>query len=253
MTSADKKKKKKKKSVPALRRGLRMLESIAAAEGEIGFQEVLAGVDIPRATAARLLQALREEGYVAKADNGYRLGPKLNQLLLAGTMKQKFRLAALPLLKELMEQTGNTATAFYWDGNQTEVVAKEMHPAAVVMQPVGNRGGLNYGCPWSLYFFRSLAETGRQAFIRAAKRDRRWAAVQRQLDFASRRGFAYDDCTSLPGVRRLAAPVYAGGNVIGCLTLGGTPYTIPDAELPTFGALLRRHADRLTESLSVPT
>lgn len=64
------------------------------------------------------------------------------------------------------------------------------------------------------------------------------------LERLDERGFTY-----LPGPerRRLAAPVYCKGQIIGALCLGGNIFTMPDNDIDHYGGLLARSAEACSD------
>lgn len=67
--------------VPALERGLEILEQCARDAGTVKSPELARAMNLPRSTVFRLLNTLAAKGFVERADgNGYRLGPTVARL-----------------------------------------------------------------------------------------------------------------------------------------------------------------------------
>jgi IclR family acetate operon transcriptional repressor len=90
--------------VAAVDRAVGVLEALAAADGELGTNELARRTGVNASTVSRLLATLAANGYVAHVEESgrYRLGLRLVQLDL--------REAVRPHLEELVRKTGETAT-----------------------------------------------------------------------------------------------------------------------------------------------
>lgn len=242
-----------KSAVPALSRGLAVLERIAAQPEPVGFNALLEELGLPRATLARILQVLRDEGYVRKDGGGrYRTGPAIERLAGHEGMGERLRAAAEPVLELLVAETANTAMVFGWDGEAHTALAKKAHPASVSMREVGSISRDLEQPPWGLLCYHAMAPEARAAVSMAhprrhAKRYRRW-----QREYVAR-GWSFDDAEVLPGTRRFGALVHGpGGAVVGLLGLAGTIFTIPDERVDFCGQCLAAQARVLSRSLGAP-
>ena len=97
--------------VPALNRGLRVIELLAEENAELNLRSISEKLGIPSPSLWRILRVLRENGYVIfdPKQKTYRLGFKffyLSNILLSGL---GFRSQARDYLKRLVDQTGETA------------------------------------------------------------------------------------------------------------------------------------------------
>ena len=85
-----------------------VLESISATDAAT-IDSISEGTGIPRSTVHRILQALQAEGVVRRhAKQGYALTPKLLSLGLRGIAERSVLDAAIPVMRELNEQTKET-------------------------------------------------------------------------------------------------------------------------------------------------
>ncbi len=89
-----------------------MLEALAAADGDLGTNEVARRTGVNPSSASRLLATLTSGGLVRQVgDTGrYRLGTRLFQLGMAAVARLDLREVARPHLRALVEATGETAT-----------------------------------------------------------------------------------------------------------------------------------------------
>lgn len=73
--------------VPALERGLAILEQCARDAGNVKSPELARAMKLPRSTVFRLLNTLAAKGFVERAEgNGYRLGPTVARLGQCATL-----------------------------------------------------------------------------------------------------------------------------------------------------------------------
>ena len=89
-------------------RGLRVFLTIAD-RGEIRADELAALLDTPLSTIYRYLRTLTEFGFVERLEAGYRLGPRLHITGGATVTSEQLIRVADPILRMLVEETGETA------------------------------------------------------------------------------------------------------------------------------------------------
>jgi DNA-binding IclR family transcriptional regulator len=97
--------------VASVARALALLDELSDSEEGLGVNELARRIDVNASTASRLLATLESAGIVARDGQGpYRLGLAL--LTLADRVHERLDVGVLarPLLVELMERTGETAT-----------------------------------------------------------------------------------------------------------------------------------------------
>src|SRR5690242_2955141 len=100
------------RQLAAVERATRVLDVLAAADGELGTNAIARLCDVNASTVSRILATLVASGYVehVPASGRYRLGVRLVQLGQAVLARLDVRGLARPLLSELVERTGETAT-----------------------------------------------------------------------------------------------------------------------------------------------
>lgn len=96
--------------VAAVSRALAVMDALAVA-GELGTNELARRIGVNASTVSRLLATLAADGYVDQSRNGrYRLGIRLVQLGNTVIDHLDLRELAQPLLQDLVERVGETAT-----------------------------------------------------------------------------------------------------------------------------------------------
>jgi IclR family acetate operon transcriptional repressor len=99
------------RSVASVARALSLLDELCDSEDGLGVNELARRIDVNPSTASRLLATLESAGMVQRDGQGpYRLG--LTLVTLADRVLARLDLGRLarPVLAELMERTGETAT-----------------------------------------------------------------------------------------------------------------------------------------------
>ncbi|HEY3069308.1 MAG TPA: IclR family transcriptional regulator [Gaiellaceae bacterium] len=98
--------------VAAVDRAVGVLEALAAADGELGTNELARRTGVNASTVSRLLATLAANGYVTHVEESgrYRLGLRLVQLGNLVVAGLDLREATRPHLEELVRKTGETAT-----------------------------------------------------------------------------------------------------------------------------------------------
>ncbi len=243
----------RRQQVPALDRGLTILEMIADRPRGMTFGQIVATIGVPKVSVARLLLTLRDRGYIVKDEltGLYRPGPRM--VAIGGSMPlvDRMREMGVPLIRQLTQQTGCTTLIFYFDVAQVQSVAKCVHPTSIAMQDVGRITGNLEGGPWGwLVYFE--ADRARQTELRQQmdKPGVFTRHARKRRAFYEQHHFTYDDGPTFPGVRRMAAPLHdVEGRLIGAMALGGNTLNIPNDKVATIGAALVEQANQLSALL----
>src|SRR6478736_10460730 len=109
--------------VQSIERAFRILEVLAANGGVMGLSALAAAAGLPLPTLHRLARTLVDLGYLRQEPSRqYALGPRL--LLLAESSSTMLNSLALPHLKRLVDELGETANLAMLDGDQVAYVAQ---------------------------------------------------------------------------------------------------------------------------------
>lgn len=207
-----------KNDVPALSRALDIMELIAA-KGQLPFGEICSALEIPTASAARILKQLCHRGYLQKdSESGiYQVGEAVNKLSASQSLSEILVKAAAPVLKQLRDQTSQTAILFYWNGIAWECIAKELHENSVTMQDVGEIRVDIFQYPWGVFAFRQLEKEKRRLSLTV---DQDLPQLKKDREQYEKEGYVsyLNDFFN-----RFTVPLNdADGNLIGALALGIT-------------------------------
>jgi DNA-binding IclR family transcriptional regulator len=122
---------RKRYSVPALERGIRILQLFDRTRTEISGVDVVRELRLPRATAFRLLQSLEHLGCLRRAESGaYRVGPAVLRLGFEFVGTLDVAQVARGVVERLRDRTGCSAQLVIRDGRDVVVVLKAVGPGA---------------------------------------------------------------------------------------------------------------------------
>lgn len=172
--------------------------------GPQDLNELVALTGLPRATCHRLAGALVDLRLLMRQDTRYALGPRVAELH-AATSADRLRTVALPTLRRLRDETGESAQLYRRQGDQRLCVATA-EPAT----------GLRDTVPEGALLTMSA---GSAAQVLSA-----WTGVgfdDAILDGVRKRGWAQSVGEREPGVASVSAPVWSGQRVIAAISISG--------------------------------
>jgi DNA-binding IclR family transcriptional regulator len=243
----------------SLERGIDMLSLLASLDRPLDAPGIGTRCGIPKSSAYRILQVLRQRGLVDASPDGGGYRPGVILLRWAATLRHGLDLVqvASPVLRRLAHATGETATVTLLQGNRAVVanVTDTTAPLRVTSQ-VGRSLPLHAGASSKaiLAFLprtrwrqavgegRLLAFTGKTI----TNRQRLWRECERIRAL----GFAQSDEEVLLGARGVASPVFdERGMVCGSLAVAGPRQRLQGKHLRLAVALVKQEAQALSRSL----
>src|SRR5215831_7016502 len=112
-------------NVPALERGMEILELVAKSKNGFTFSQLTRQLDFPKSSIHCLLVTLERLGYLQRLSSGrYVAGLNLARLAAAASHGVLLRQKAGPLLGELTQRTGLTAHMAILEDNEAILIAK---------------------------------------------------------------------------------------------------------------------------------
>lgn len=236
-----------------------VLDSIANDDQDaVGLARLTKETNVPKATLYRLLCDLVGAGVVDHGPGGYSLGARLFELGNAVPRYRQLRMAAVPHLEALHQQTSETVHMAAVQ-NEHLVLVEKLHASHRVRIPT--RVGMQLPLHSTALGKVALANLPRPVLHRAISTNLRPVTqrtlcapglLQRQIDQCSSDGFAVECEETFAGVGCLAAPVLtADGALAGILSVSGDPRTRRAASLikrlhNAADAISRDLASRLT-------
>jgi DNA-binding IclR family transcriptional regulator len=236
-----------------------VLDAFLEADRDLGVTELAARLGLAKSVVHRLMTALTDAEYLAHdvGSRRYSLGPKALRLGLVAVGQMRIRERALPYLRELAAETGETATLSLLVGDH-RIYAEQIESAQLVRQsvPIGANAALYAGASGKA-MLAFLAPARLRAIVQQAALARRADgqlidadALTAEIEEIRHRGFATSQSERVLGAASAAAPVFDHhGDVVASVSVAGVTVRHGQAELHAFGRLAAHCAARLSADL----
>jgi DNA-binding IclR family transcriptional regulator len=243
--------------VAAVERAIALLDVLADGTGPRGVNELARAVGAHASTVSRLLGTLAESGLVEREPGSgrYRLGLRLAHWGNAAVAGRDLRELARPLLVELAELTGETATLSLAAGTEALTADYVASSQTVLSQARVGRASVGHATAVGkvLLAFRPDALVALPAqlepFTERTIVDR--SALERVLAKVREQGFAEATDEREPGLHAIAVPVLDGHGVLAAVLGLQGPDRFDAAARARALEPLRERAGRLGAALSV--
>jgi len=246
-------------SVQSLRRALAILKAIAAAADGATLTEVARATGLASSTVHRLLTTLQQDRFIQFNNEGgrWRIGVDAFTVGSAFLGVRDIVRTARPLLRRLMEQSGETANLAILSDDMA--VCVEQVESRQTMRSICKPGGRAVLHATSLG--KSLLAALPQAEVNRILNAKGMARFTRKtIDSPARMaahlgevrnvGYAIDDEENTPGMRCVAAAILnEHGEPIAAISVSGPAVRVGREGLTRLGALVRSTADDLTTGL----
>ncbi len=235
-----------------------LLRTVADADA-MSLTDLSHRVGMPASTAHRLLVTLQNFGYVEFNEDSQVWTIGVEAFRIGGSFARRIKVvdAGRPMLRALMEQTGETANmAIADDGDVVFVSQVETHEPIRAFHRPGTRAHMHAsGIGKALLAHlddealdKWMRQKGLFQYTENTIADPE--ALRREMAMIRTRGWAIDNEERTLGMRCVAAPVYnAFGEAIAGISVSGPTVRLPDSVLTEYGVLVRRMADDVTDSI----
>lgn len=244
-------------------RALHVLRLVAEGGGPITVKGVSERLGLAPSTTHRLLQLLRQEGFVEALGPGqYGIGPQLwrvSSLVVKGSSIVKraqstIEQAALHFNETVMfglylPSEGALSFEGRADGKQLLTYTIEMHRPTPLIWGASGKSVLAF-----------LDEDVIDAVfdredVSPAHGDAKpaIATLKEELAQIRQQGWATTSSQKLPGALGIAAPIFGPNGIVGCICLTTPQIRIDPASIQPYGATVKRYADALSNELGAPT
>lgn len=242
--------------VRSVERAFEIIEFLTQQDSPLAFADIATTLEIPSATAHRILATLESEGYLHLDKDGvYSLGGQFirlaHRVLRIRTM---FRDIARTYLHDLVNKTGETANlaildgveAAYLDQVQTNRMLRAQTFLRVPLHCSGTgKALLAYQSDSTVDdILARLVLEERTEHTLTNKDD-----LRNELKSIATKGMAIDDEEMEIGVRCIAAPVLVDGTAIASISIAGPTTRISSDRIEEFGSEVRRVAADLSEAV----
>jgi DNA-binding IclR family transcriptional regulator len=214
-------------AVPTVERTFQILETLASAVDGCGVSELSRELGLAKSSTFNILTSLEQLGYIYRADGKFHLGLKLYSLSSVVVENMDLRRVAAPILKDLVENTGETANLGIIQGNEAIYIDCLMgpHPVTVHTWP-GKRLPLHSTALGKVL----LAWLPTNEMTAVLLQDNMSAltpstittieSFTAQLDEVRAKGYSVDDEEDAIGMRCIGAPVFDhSGRVVAAISL----------------------------------
>ncbi|MBX3738866.1 MAG: IclR family transcriptional regulator [Candidatus Didemnitutus sp.] len=244
--------------IPNLRNACRILKLLGRSTDGYKVADIARELKIPVTTTLRIMSTLTLEGLARKVDTRFELGPVLIQLGNAALSGTEIRELAQPVLLKLTQVTDETAHLAIPCDDRSLIVAVQdsLHPLRAASRP-GFLAELHCSSTGKTFLsflhYERLAELF-PASVKPTKRTPRTlttlAEIRREIEATRKRGYSLDDEEFNPGVRCLAAPVYASdGKVAAAIGITAATVRFTRERIPEMGAHVLAAARELSAHL----
>lgn len=245
-------------TIQALDRALDILDLLAGTAG-LTLSEIAERSGQSPSTVHRILGTLAARAMVETdpRTQAWMIGPATFRLGSAFMRRSGIVERARPVLRALMESTGETANLGILNGDAVMFVSQaETHETIRAFFPPGTRSALHasgigkallaFGRPGAVDAL--LTGPGLPRFTERTLADA--DALKADLARIRHRGFAVDDEERTPGMRCIAAPVFdLGGDAVAGISVSGPAHRIGSGHVKTLGAAVVAAAASLSEAL----
>lgn len=246
---------------PSVRQALRILGALAS-EGPSPAGTLIRGLGVPRASAYRILGALRDEGFVSyvAASRRYALGPAAYELGFAYSRQGPLGWIGRERLSDLVDRTGQSGHLAVLYGNDVLYIAEERaagRPSLIT--DVGVRlpahltaSGLAMLALLTPQQLRALIPEGQPLPQREGRGPRRMSELRQALQRTRGDGYAQEDGLVTPGLTSLACAIPGpGGHPAAAITLTFTSHRVDQARRAELVRELQRTAQEISRDLGV--
>ena len=246
-------------TVPALERGLAILELVARSRNGLTFSQVSRRLNFPKSSIHCMLVTFERLGYLQRIESSGRFVAGLNLIRIATvashgiTLRQK----AGPLLSDLAQRTALTVHMAILENNEALLVAKvEPSGTPPVATWVGKR--IDYHCTsLGKALIAWMADDEIQRLVKERHMLRHnentictLARLKENLMHTRSIGYSVDDEEEEIGIRCVGAPVLGvSGKVEAAVSISGTVDQIRPEDLGRMGALVQEAAFEMSRRL----
>ena len=240
-------------------KGLRILELFSVGRPRWKMTEISRELGLTKSAVFRVVETLENEGYLHKdpRDKSYTLTAKL--LGLSTVVLSQFNIVeqSKGAVDELWAATHGTVVVRVLDTNQLITVAvRESSHLLRVAHNVGTVYDFNFGAIGkAILAYLPDKELGRLGKKVATKRFTpktivSESALREEFKKIRGAGYAFSDEEAIDGVRAVGAPIFdANGKPVAGISVGIPTVRFPKSNVPIFGRLVRKAADKISLSL----
>jgi DNA-binding IclR family transcriptional regulator len=244
-------------SVPALERGLRILETIASSKTGLTFSQIAKSLDVPKSSIHSLLLTFERNGYLYRSETTgkYICSMKLAHFADSASEGMLVMERAGSLLRKLADTIGFTVHMGIWERNEVTLVAKvDPFSTSRVATWVGKR--IDFHCTSlgkCLIAYQPDSEVERLVKECGLLRHNEntistLTRLKQELAKVRNLGYALDDEEEEIGIRCIGVPVIAvDGSVASAISISGNAEQIDHNTFQKLSLRLKETAQALSQ------
>ena len=245
-------------TMQALDRALAVLTHLAQSEGAT-LSDISAALDIPAPTTHRILTTLQGRGYATmnEASQTWSVGIEAYRTGASYLKRTNLLDVSRPVMRRLMEQTGETANLAVQDGTEVVFVGQveTINPIRAFFNP-GTRtamhaSGTGKAILASLDPARLRSLLGRAELTPFTDRTlSSTAALEADLDVTRDRGWSFDREERFGGMSCIGAAIRdARGEVVAGVSISGPSIRFSEGRIEAFGRLVAEAASEISRGI----
>lgn len=249
--------------VKSLDRAIDVVEALARHPGGVSVTDLAQALRMPKSSAFRVLNTLRQRGYVRQDAGSERYFLGLGFLPIAEALERSLdiRSLALPHLEALRDATRETVHLAVPDGTSMVSIVRLESPQPIrTVSRVGQRSPLHSTALGKAYL-SALPDQEREAVVRGLQLEARTdrtvtdaAALLRELQAARDRGFAIDNAENSDGVCCVGARVAdRAGRPVAAISITAPTSRFSATQALSAGPLVATTANAVSRELGAPT
>lgn len=239
--------------IQSIVRAASILKFLSERQDMVGVSEIARNVDLGKSTTHRLLSTLCHVGYV-RTDSGrgrYALGFGLLRLTGDWLQSIEVRMASLPVLRRLRQQTGETVSLNLRDADTcVPIESLDSQQAIRHIVELGRPQPLHSGAGGKV-ILAFLPEDEIEELIAAAELEpARTQALRKQLALIRQQGSGLSRGERVPGACAVSAPISnRDRQIVGSVSVLCVDSTLDDARAAEFGRLVLEAAGEISAGL----
>ncbi|HKP06777.1 MAG TPA: IclR family transcriptional regulator [Microbacterium sp.] len=234
--------------VSVLDRILAILETVRESHGSTTITQLALATGIPKSTVSRLVGDLVRQRYLTRSEDGVVIGLRLFELGARASTPRRLTIAALPVLAELFNATGEHLNVAVHEGRDMLSVVSVRGR----LRPVPSRAGVRVPSATTALGKAVLAFTQDDAALgkvigglEACRRH----AFEKELTSVRTEFVAVDLCETFAGVVGVASPVLSPDRLpVAAISVAGP---VTDMDPKRMAPLVRHAARALTHRLAL--
>ena len=244
-----------KNPIQVIERMMKLLDVLSQHPEPLGLKQISQYTGLHPSTAHRILSSMSADRIVDRVEPGsYRLGMRLLELGNLVKSRISVRELALPLMRELHSQTGETANLSVRHDDEIVYVERTSsgRSAMRVVHVIGARASLHVTAAGKLFLledgFARLRDYAKRTGLAVHTKNTITSLplLERDLERTQRQGWATDNEEAEIGVRCVAAGIRDdAGRLVAALSLS----TPADRMKTHWGPLVKETADRISGTI----